>query len=168
MPKNAGKQFEEDIKASIPEGYWLYRFKDGTAGFAGEKNSNVRFQAHNIADYEVMGKKNLFILELKSHKGASIPFNCIRPNQLKEMTDIKHELVKPYFIFNFRDLEITFALEAQTVKKYIETSDRKSIPVKWIKENGIEIKGVKKKVHYRYDLESLFKKLEGNYESNNN
>ena len=38
MPKNAGKQFEEDIKASIPEGYWLYRFKDGTAGFAGEKN----------------------------------------------------------------------------------------------------------------------------------
>ena len=76
MAKNEGKQFEEDFKKSIPKGYWFYRFKDGTAGFSGEKNSNVRFQAHNIADCEVMGNKYLFILELKSHKGSSIPFNC--------------------------------------------------------------------------------------------
>ena len=160
MAKNEGKQFEEDFKKSIPKGYWFYRFKDGTAGFSGEKNSNVRFQAHNIADCEVMGNKYLFILELKSHKGSSIPFNCIRATQLKEMSAIDHERVKAYFVFNFRELENTFAVDVQTVKNYIETSERKSIPVKWIIENGIEIKGTKKKVRFRYDLESLFKKIE--------
>lgn len=160
MAKNEGKLFEEDFKKSIPFDYGFYRFKDGTGNFGGTKNENVRFQAHNISDCEVMGKKYLFILELKSHKGSSIPFSCIRPTQLKEMSDIKHEKVKAYFIFNYRDLESTFAIDVQTVKKYIEEADRKSIPIKWVIENGIELKGTKKKVRFRYDLESFFKKVE--------
>ena len=65
----------------------------------------------------------------------------------------------------FRELENTFAVDVQTVKNYIETSERKSIPVKWIIENGIEIKGTKKKVRFRYDLESLFKKIENGQQS---
>ena len=36
-------------------------------------------------------------------------------------------------------------------------AERKSIPVKWCIENGIEIKGVKKKVIFSYDLEELFR-----------
>lgn len=160
MAKNEGKLFEEDIKKSIPEGYWFYRFKDGTGNFGGTKNENVRFQAHNISDCEVMGKKYLFILELKSHKGASIPFNCIRDTQLKEMSEINHELVKAYFIFNYRDLESTFAIDVQTVKKYIKEADRKSIPIKWAIENGIEITSTKKKIRFKYDLENFFKKIE--------
>lgn len=27
---NPGKKFEEDIKKSVPEWCWIYRFKDGT------------------------------------------------------------------------------------------------------------------------------------------
>ena len=157
---NEWKLFEEDFKKSIPKGYWFYRFKDGTGNFGGTKNENVRFQAHNISDCEVMGKKYLFVLELKSHKGSSIPFNCIRATQLKEMSEINHELVKAYFIFNYRDLENTFAVDVQTVKEYIEKSDRKSIPIKWAMEKGIEIKGIKKKVRFRYELESFFKGIE--------
>lgn len=160
MSKNEGKLFEEDFKKSIPLDYWFYRFKDGTGNFGGTKNENVRFQSHNISDCEVMGKKYLFILELKSHKGSSIPFNCIRPTQLKEMSNITHEKVKAYFILNYRDLESTFAIDVQTVKKYIEEADRKSIPIKWVIKNGIEIKGTKKKVRFRYELESFFKKVE--------
>ena len=86
--KNPGKVFEEDIKKSVPKEYWIYRFKDGTANFSGSKNENVRFQAHNICDFMIMTKENLILLELKSHKGSSIPFSCIRKNQIEEMTKI--------------------------------------------------------------------------------
>lgn len=160
MAASEGKKFEEDIKKSIPDYCWYYRFKDGTAGFAGEKNRNVRFQAHNIADNQVMANKYLFILELKSHKGASIPFDCIRPTQLKEMSEIDHKLIKPYFVLNYRDHEKTYAVQAKRLKEFIDTTDRKSIPIGWSRENGIEIIGEKKKVRYRYDLERFFNEIE--------
>lgn len=153
---NPGKKFEEDIKKSVPEWCWIYRFKDGTANFAGEKNSNVRFQAHNICDFMVMSKDILFLLELKSHKGSSIPFNCIREKQIQEMSSINHSNIKPMFIFNFRDKEKTYAVQAIKVKEFIEGAERKSIPIAWCKENGIEIPGKKKITRFRYDLESLF------------
>lgn len=158
MPKNAGKMFEEDFKKSVPKDCWVYRFKDGTANFNGTKNENVRFQAHNICDFQVMTDKCLYLLELKSHAGTSIPFNCIRSTQLKEMTEIEHEKIKSFFIFNFRNIGNggTIAVEAHKVKEYIETAERKSIPFSWCEENGIKIGMQLKKVRWRYDLEKFF------------
>lgn len=158
MAKNKGKMFEEDFKKSVPEWAWCYRFKDGTANFNGSKNENVRFQAHNICDFQVMAYRTLFLFELKSHEGASIPFSCIRANQLEEMSAIYHPDIKAYFVFNFRDIQNTYAVLAADVKEFIETTDRKSIPIKWCIENGIEIKSEKKKVRFRYFLEEF---LEG-------
>lgn len=158
--KNAGKAFEEDIKKSVPDDCWIYRFKDGTANFSGSKNENVRFQAHNICDFMIMAKDNLVLLELKSHAGASIPFSCIRKNQIEEMSKIEHPKIKTYFVLNFRDSEKTYAVSAKDLKEYIENSNRKSIPISWSEENGIEIVGVKKKVRYRYLLAEFLEVLE--------
>ncbi|HIG0360431.1 Holliday junction resolvase RecU [Clostridium botulinum] len=155
MPSNPGKKFEEDIKKSVPNWCWIYRFKDGTANFAGTKNENVRFQAHNICDFMIMAKERLFLLELKSHKGASIPFNCVRKTQLREMAEINYSNIKAFFLFNFRDKERTYAIGAITLKKFIENADRKSIPINWCKDNGIEITSEKKRSRFRYDLEAL-------------
>lgn len=157
--KNEGKKFEEDIKSSVPQGYWIYRFKDGTGNFGGTKNENVRFQASNICDFEVMTEDYLFLLELKSHKGASIGFNCIRDNQIKEMTSIEHKKIKAYFVINFRDKERTFAIAAKELKNFMETANRKSIPLAWCEDNGIEIVGTKKKVRWKYDLETFFNQI---------
>lgn len=154
--KNPGKAFEEDFKKSVPKDYWVYRFKDGTANFDGAKNENVRFQAKNICDFQVMTNKHLFLLELKSHAKISIGFSCIRENQVKQMSEIDHPKIKTYFIFNFRDLEKTFAIEAKKVKEYMETAQRSSFPFKWCEENGIEILCIKKRTRYQYDLEKLF------------
>jgi recombination protein U len=156
MANNEGKRFEEDIKKSVPNWCWIYRFKDGTANFSGAKNENVRFQAHNICDFMVMTIDKLFLLELKSHKGVSIPFNCIRPKQIEEMSGIDHQNIRAFFIFNFRDLEKTYAVKAELVKNYIENSSRKSIPIQFCINQGIEIPGEKKKVRFRYNLERLF------------
>jgi len=159
--KNPGKAFEEDFKKSVPEDCFVYRFKDGTANFNGAKNENVRFQAKNICDFMVMTKEDLVLMELKSHASVSIPFGCIRNNQIEEMSKIEHPKVKTYFILNFRDLEKTFAIGANELKGYMETSQRKSIPFTWCEEHGIEIIGIKKKVRYKYDLEKFFGEMDG-------
>ena len=155
MAQSEGKRFEEDFHKSIPYDYWFYRFKDNASSFSG--GENTRFTTSNICDCEVMADKYLFLIELKSHLGVSIPFTCIRNNQIEEMSKIEHNRIKPYFIFNFRDKEKTYAIYAKKIKMFIELGERKSIPIAWCEENGIEIESIKKKVRYKYNLEKFFK-----------
>lgn len=150
---NEGKKFEEDFKKSIPSWCWCYRFRDSAGTWQG--GSKTRFTPSNICDFMVMADK-LFLLELKSHKGSSIPINCIRENQLKQMSEIEKSNIAAYFIFNFRDKEKTYAIKAKEVKSYVEGTQRKSIPISWCEENGIEILSTKKKVRYRYNLTEMF------------
>lgn len=152
--QNEGKRFEEDIKKSVPKEYWYYRFKDNASSFSG--GEGTRFATSNICDCEVMTEEYLFLLELKSHKGTSLSFTCIRNNQIEEMSKVNYKRIKAYFIFNFRDKEKTFAVDAKKVKSYIEAAERKSIPIDWCRENGIEIEAQKKKARYKYNLENFF------------
>lgn len=162
MAKNPGKVFEEDIKKSVPKDCWIYRFKDGTANFSGTKNENVRFQAKNICDFMVMTKDELVLMELKSHASVSIPFDCIRKNQIEEMTKIDHPKIQAYFILNFRDLEKTFAIDAKRLKEFIDTAQRKSIPFSWCLDNGLEIVATKSRTRYRYSLQNFFDSIMSN------
>jgi len=158
--KNEGKRFEEDFKKSVPEKYFIYRFKDGTANFKGTKNENVRFQAHNICDFQVVAENKVFLLELKSYNGVSIPLSGIRKTQLEEMLKAsKYKSIEPYFMFNFRPLQKVYAVKVENVQEFIEKAERKSIPVKWCIENGVEIDGIKKKVRFKYNLESFFRDI---------
>ena len=154
---NEGKKFEEDFKKSIPEWCWCNRYKDGTANFRGEKNENVRFQANNICDFEIMAKDKLFLLELKSYNGVSIPLSGIRKNQLKGMLKAsEYKNIRQYFLLNFRAVQRTYAVKVQILYKFIKTCQRKSIPVKWCIENGIEIESEQKRTRFKYNLEKLF------------
>ncbi|KFX56142.1 hypothetical protein FDC50_10200 [Clostridium botulinum] len=156
MAKNSGKIFEEDIKNSIPKNqdFFYYRFIDNAASFSG--GDNVRFTSHNLCDCMTMTKDKLYLMELKTHTGASLPLSCIRENQIDGMAKINHPNMKAIFIINFREKEKTYAIEADKLEKYIQTSKRKSIPISFLEECGVEIIGTKKKVHYRYDLEKYF------------
>lgn len=158
MAKNEGKRFEEDFKKSIPKWCWCNRYKDGTANFGGTKNENVRFQAHNICDFEVLAEDKLFLLELKSYNGVSIPLSGIRKTQLEEMLKAsEYKNIKPYFMFNFRLLQKIYAVKVENVQEFVTKAERKSIPVKWCIENGIELEGIKKKVRFKYNLEEFFR-----------
>lgn len=159
--KNEGKKFEEDFKKSIPEGCWCYRLRDSSGAWTNLGNGeNTRFTPSNICDFMVMKSDILFLLELKSIKGASISFSCIRDNQVKELSSIDHPNIKAMFVINFREREKSYAIQAKKVKEFIDNSDRKSIPISWCQQNGIEIEGVKKKVRFRYKIESLFRGAE--------
>ena len=147
MAKNIGKVFEEEIKASFPKDFYVERYKDIPDKFRG---------VNNPADFWIYKYPLLFLLELKSHKGKSIPFDKIRDNQVERM----HEAVAWFegiyggFLFNFRDLEETYYVPVAPVYKFMKTAERKSIPVEWCREVGTKIDQKKKKVRYTYDLES--------------
>ena len=148
---NSGKQFEADFKASVPSNVYFLRLKDGTAAWdSSTDKSNIRFQAQNPFDC-ILFDGRMILLELKSHKGKSIPFSCIRENQLKELSIADNfSGIIPGIVFNFRDISKTYFVPIRHVYYYTTHADRKSIPLDWVQENGTEIKAELKKVHYRY------------------
>lgn len=115
--KNVGKTFEDNFRKSVPSDAWYYRFKDGTANWSGGFNTNVRFQASNIADNLIYYNGKLFINELKHHYGKSIPLSCIEGNkgkekQIKEMLEARvFHNVKSTIIVFFSDVEECYALD---------------------------------------------------------
>ena len=156
---NEGKKFEEDFKKSVPDELFYYRFKDGTAAWDG---GNARFQAKNICDCMIMGFDVLWLIELKSFKGKSFPFGNIDTKNLDKMIEASNKVgsrVNSSVVFNFRDLEKTFIADCIDVKQFMESTDRKSIPLAWFEEDWHtfnQLTQIKKRTRYRYVLD-LFK-----------
>lgn len=49
-------------------------------------------------------------------------------------------------MFNFRLLQKIYAVKVENVQEFVTKAERKSIPVKLCIENGIELKGIKKRL----------------------
>ena len=158
--KNEGKRFEEDFSTSImKENIFIYRLRDSSSGWNnGEKG---RFTTKNIADFISHNplNGNIVLLECKSFKGKSCPFSNITPYQIKGMYSYKKEYkgVQAYFIFNFRELEQTYAVDVEKIKELFESETRKSVSLQFCIDNGYLIRQEKKKVRYNYNIEDLFK-----------
>lgn len=160
MTVNSGKRFESNFKNSVPSDIFCYRFKDGTANFRGARNENVRFQAKNICDYMVYNGKKLFLLELKAHKGKSLPLNCVRKNQVEELTkaSVFENIVCGILVY-FSDLEEIYFLDIDDYLYYTTIEpNKKSIPFAFFKENGKKIYFEKKLTNLKLNLDNFFKK----------
>lgn len=150
---NIGKTFEQEFKECVPPDYYLYRLKDDTSGFYG---------VFNPCDYILFRSPYLFLVELKTHKGKSIPIAKIRPNQIQGMEKAtQYEGVYGGFLINFRELEETYYITVQDVIQFTQTEERKSIPVEWCRDHGVKIGQKKKRVRYSYDLESWLSRYFG-------
>lgn len=146
MAKGVGKIFEEEIKASFPSDFYVERYKDDTAGFYGVSNP---------ADYRLYKYPYTFLLELKTHKGKSLPLDKIRDSQRKGLFNaVKHKGIYGGYLINFRDMEETYYISATNMEGFIRYTSRKSVPIEWCRENGIRINQQKKRVRYSYDLSS--------------
>ena len=160
---NQGKIFENSFKASIPDSNFYLRLKDSPATW-GTVNEKARFTPSNACDCILHFEGVLFLAELKSHKGKSIPFSCFRDNQLKELAKVscrKDEVA--IAIFNFRDVAETYIVFMDNVIEFIETNNltgnRKSIPLEWCRQIGMPMNQTLKKVNYSYAVEPAFKHL---------
>lgn len=150
--KNMGKVFEKEVKDSMPEDCFLERYKDDTSGFYGVSNP---------ADFRLYKYPVLILLELKTHKGKSLPLSKIRESQLKGMLKaVEYYGVYGGYLVNFRDLEETYYLSVGYVQNFFESGTRKSIPVDFFREHGFLIPSHKKRTLYRYDFTEWLRRYE--------
>lgn len=163
--KNLGKAFEQNFRKSIPlnEKVYYYRLKDSASSYYGG-NEQLRFSQNNVADafmfYVGDYATNLLILEYKNHKGKSLPLNCIRDNQLKEMIMANEKQgVIPMIIVFFIDAEKCYSLNIEYVDKFIKENDRKSIPIEYFEQYGIPIEVEKLRTNYRYNVEKWLQNI---------
>lgn len=144
MPTNLGKVFEAEIRASIPPDFYVERYKDDTSGFYGVSNP---------ADFRLYKYPLTFLLELKTHRGKSIPLAKIRENQVNGMYRAsQYKGIYGGFILNYRDLEETYYISVDQMVSFISSQERKSVPVEWCRDVGIRIAQKMKRVRYSYDL----------------
>ena len=141
----------------MPETCWIYRFRDNAASFG--NGNKTRFASSNICDYLLFDDdtKTLYLLELKSTQGTSIPLLMIRDNQIKSLQEAsKHNLIAG-FICNFRnENNDTFFIEICNFVKMMENINKKSFNINDLKNNNaIPIDSKKKRTRYIYDIQKF-------------
>ncbi|WP_353957859.1 Holliday junction resolvase RecU [Lysinibacillus sp. G4S2] len=93
---------------------------------------------------------------MKSHKGKSIPFGAIQSYQIESLYRFSNiDGVKAGFVFNFRDVNETYYIEAVSVYHFYNGRERKSFSLDWVKENGIAIPQELKRTRFKYNLSNL-------------
>jgi len=157
---NTGKRFEENFKKSIPNNIFYYRFRDSASTYYGGNNF-LRFSITNIADCLLFDGNKLILCELKTHKGSSIPLDCIigKKSKIQQIDDLYNASmfnnILCYLIVFFEDKQLCYALPINKFKEFIQNNDRKSLPISFFQENGINIDVAKKQTNYRFNIASL-------------
>jgi len=122
----------------------------------------------NPYDMVIFKSPSYLVAELKSGKQKSFSLNekIIKSHQIKSLNKYKdYKNCYCGFIFNFVSYDNqTFFLHIDDFNLYVSTTTAKSIPLKYIEENGIKIDNKIKKIKYHYFIDKLFEDLEKKYE----
>lgn len=166
--KNTGKQFEDDIKKSVPHEVLLYRLPDAAQSFGG--GNKLRFSLKNPFDFLAWDSRShrLFALEMKTVSGISISFErepgqsgVIHYHQIQGLKDWnQYDGITCGFIIEFRKIATTVFLDIAEFENLIARIDKKSISFRDITELQIPhiiIPQRKLRTRYRYDLDALLK-----------
>lgn len=169
---NTGKQFEADFKASVPFDAWCYRLKDSATTYYGG-NENLSFSIDNICDFLVYRYPMNHLFELKTIETPSTLWkrclasttrqsaNTAMEKHITDMVDaMGYSGQTAHVIVNYRAVNRTFAIPASKVLAFRYNESRKSIPWQWAEQEGIEVKAKRLRVHWRYDVDELLKRLE--------
>ena len=162
MAHNKGKKFEDVIRQAflqVPD-VSIDRLRDAPRKLKG---------VDNPSDFIVYKKPHEVYVECKSHRGNTLPFSCIREEQIKGMTEkAKIEGVKAGIIVWYIDKDITVWYPICLVVERILALE-KSLNVKdielwssdvWDKDNRcIVIQGKKKRVYFEYDMNKFLEDL---------
>lgn len=139
-----------------------FRIKDHAQSFS--PNSNTRFTPHNECDAFIFRTPYLMALELKSTKASSLSFSMekndkqIKACQINGLNNLNaFKNIRAGFLFNFRDLGVTYYLDIINFLGFVRSTTKKSINAKDVVDwGGVLIPQEKKRVHYRYDLSVLW------------
>jgi len=170
---NAGKDFENQFKASVPKTVYYQRIHDPAQSF--NQSDTLRFSLQNPYDCYMYTYPNLFTLELKSTEGTSMTFYrkdfiddgkkhtfMVKKNQLEGLTESSQfDGIVSGLVFNFRKTNHTYFLSITDANEMIDNIDRKSFNENdVISHNGYLIEQRLKKVKYNYNLQKFIEDLQ--------
>lgn len=171
---NEGKQFEDDWKGSYEKTpYFFMRLRDGAKWVQSQESA---FTPENPCDGIQHSMPFLWLLELKSTKGASVGFfpntpwikpkeakgnPMIKANQVKELMDAgMYEGVIAGFVINFRERVLTrktvptatYFVHIHDFTSYAVESGSASLSQEVCEKIGVFIPARKKVKYYKYDI----------------
>ena len=149
---NKGKawedKFRKDWQKCFPDTF-VFRLKDQMTGYKETSGNPCDFLCFP-------GNNQLFMVECKEHKGASIPFTAIpQYERLLEYKDCPH--IFPGVMLWLSEKDKVMWISIQEMEKMVQDG-KKSIGLKMLKEksyNIIEIPSVKKRVYLDSDYTIL-------------
>jgi recombination protein U len=155
--RDRGKQFEERFRTD-----WLKTFPQSVIIRLPDQMSGYKTTSRNICDFICFNDGILYLIECKSHKGNTLPFSCIREEQIKGMS--QKALLKGVtagLIIWYIDHDLTVWVPIDVVLTLINFG-HKSINIKDLdKLPHLVICGKKKRVYFDYDMEKFFNDLYG-------
>lgn len=170
MSKNIGKKFEDIIRKSIPSYAMLTRIPDPPQSFT--KRKDTKFSRKNPYDFECFdgtkGKLYCFELKTTSQKFLSYQINenddsqaNIQWHQIEGLTIASEYLnVIAGFLCNFRldnGDQLLYFFNIKDFNRMRKEINKKSFNIMdCILYGGIKINGEKKRIHYRWDIDSFF------------
>lgn len=155
MPSK-GKQFEEKFKLD-----WMKSFPNGFIHREVDQMSGYKITSSNICDFIAYSNPNLFLMECKTHKGASLPLaNITQYDKLKEKVGIPG--VRAGVILWLYEKDIVMYIPISTITK-LKNDGKKSVGLKAIEE-GYNIKVIpskKKRIFMDSDYSCLLELKDG-------
>ena len=113
-----GKQFESKFKAD-----WLKSFPDGFLYRLPDQMSGYKVTSKNLCDFIGFNLNTLYLIELKSHAGASIPIsNITQYSNLITKSGIKG--VRSGVILWLTEKDKVFYIPALTIKKMMQDGEK--------------------------------------------
>jgi recombination protein U len=126
------------------------------------------FKTPSTTDYNGIYKGQYVDFEAKETKNKKFfPLDNIHPHQIAHLNMIvKHGGIS-FIIVRFTTLNLTFYLETTKLIHFLNTSNRKSIPLEYFKDNGYVIKdNYQPRVDYLKVIEDIYFRR-GAYEKEN-
>ena len=168
---NEGKQFEKDFTDSIPNYCYLHRLRDSAQSFA----KSTKYSWENECDFFMFdGSSRLFYaIECKSTKSKGMSFQrnkdeaeryksrMIKYHQIESLTKIaQYNGTIAGLLLNFRDeknnMQRTYFIDIRNFNNLIRNTNKSSInEIDIIQYNAYKIQGEKKRVHYKWNIDSL-------------
>lgn len=176
MAVNSGKDFENQIRDSMPEEVFYYRLKDPAQSF-GQDSSKTRFSLSNPYDFFMYSYPYAYTIENKSKQTNSLSWTLdiktkgkdIKASQLIELFESYKKGLISGLLINFREVNETYFLHIRDFMDFAAKTNKSSISLSDVREfNGFLVPQRLKKVKYAYDINALIQHCESMYQEYHN
>lgn len=151
MADNKGKQFETKFRKD-----WLKVFPESFILRLNDQVTGYKYTSSNICDFICFQNRNLYLIELKAHKGASLPFENIRQYDLMVQYINKPNIIVCVILWLY-EKDIVLYIPISTIKK-MKADGEKSVGVRHLENKNypmIVLPGVKKRIFIDTDYSIL-------------